>query len=110
MSDGSMNRNDDDMLPEYDLSHSVKGRYAGRFYVDPATPAGTTVVLRRAVPDHGLQPGDVGRLIGSEDRSSLQVEFEVGANRPSIRLVVRPGDLRLLRPDEVLHTRNTRAG
>jgi hypothetical protein len=41
-----MNRNDDDMLPEYDLSISVKGRYAGRFYVDPATPVGTTVVLR----------------------------------------------------------------
>jgi hypothetical protein len=99
---------DDDMAPEYDFSRGVKGRYAGRFYVDPATPAGTTVVLRHSIPEHHLQPGDAGQLLGAADKM-LAVEFTFGAREP-VRVIVRPGDLRLLEPDEVLHTRRTQAG
>jgi hypothetical protein len=103
-----MKSQNDDMAPEYDFSSGVKGRYAGRFYVDPATPPGTTVVLRRAIPEHHLQPGDVGQLLGAADEM-LAVEFTFG-NREPVRVNVRPGDLRLLEPDEILHARSTRAG
>jgi hypothetical protein len=103
-----MKSQNDDMAPEYDFSRGVKGRYAGRFYVDPATPPGTTVVLRRSIPEHHLQPGDAGQLLGAADES-LAVEFTFGSLEP-VRVNVRPGDLRLLDPDEVLHVRRTRAG
>lgn len=98
----------DDMAPEYDFSRGVKGRYAGRFYVDPATPPGTTVVLRHAIPEHHLQPGDAGQLLGAVDEM-LAVEFRFGHREP-VRVNLRLGDLRLLQPDEILHTRRTRAG
>jgi len=39
----------------------------------------------------------------------LAVEFTFG-NREPVRVNVRPRDLRLLDPDEVLHARRTRAG
>jgi hypothetical protein len=107
-SDDSMKSQNDDMAPEYDFSRGVKGLYAGRFYVDPATPPGTTVVLRRSIPEHHLQPGDSGHLMGAADEL-LAVEFTFG-NREPVRVNVRPGDLRLLDPDEVLHATRTRAG
>jgi hypothetical protein len=67
----------DDLAPEYDFSRGVKGRYAGRFYVDPATPPGTTVVVRHSIPEHDLQPGDAGQLLGAADKM-LAVEFTFG--------------------------------
>jgi hypothetical protein len=103
-----MKHQDDDMAPEYDFSRGVRGRYAGRFYVDPATPPGTTVVLRHAIPEHQLQPGDAGQLLGAVDEM-LAVEFMLGSREP-VRANVRPGDLRLLEHDEVLHARRTGAG
>jgi hypothetical protein len=75
---------------------------------DPATPPGTTVVLRRPIPEHHLQPGDAGKLLGAADEL-FKVEFTFG-NREPVKVNVRPGDLRLLDPDEVLHARRTRAG
>jgi hypothetical protein len=103
-----MNMNDDDMATEYDFSKGARGRYAGRFYVDPATPPGTTVILRRALPEHDLQEGDAGRLLAAESDSALRIEF--GSGGDAFQLVLRPGDLRLLGSDEILHARRTRAG
>jgi hypothetical protein len=82
-----MKNRDDDMAPEYDFSNGVKGRYAGRFCVDPATPPGTTVVLRHAIPEHHLQPGDAGQLLGAADEV-LAVEFTIGKREP-VRVSVR---------------------
>lgn len=39
MSDGSKSRDDDEMLPEYDFSEGVRGKYAQRF------AEGTNVVV-----------------------------------------------------------------
>lgn len=95
------------MAPEYDFSAGERGRYAGRFYVDPETPEGTAVVLRRAIQDHSLEAGDVGRIVGKTSDPSFQVEFSFGEE--TLRLTLRPGDLRLLGQHEVLHARRTRA-
>ncbi len=104
-----MNRRDDpDTAPEYDFSNATRGRYAGRFYVDPATPAGTVVVLRRPVAEHRLQEGDVGRVVSASE-SALRVEFSFGSGGTSVLVDLKPGDLRLPGDSEVLHVRETRA-
>lgn len=101
--------NSDDMAAEYDFSGATRGRYAGRFYVDPATPPGTTVVLRRPVPEHRLLEGDVGRVLAESD-TGLRVEFMFGARGTRVVVDVAPGDLRLPGESEVLHVRETGAG
>lgn len=96
------------MAPEYDFSGAERGRYAGRTYVDPDTPAGAHVVLRRPIPDHDLEKGDVGRIVGKVSESELEVEFRFGSNSESAVMVLAPGDLRLPTASEVLHVRETR--
>lgn len=82
------------MAREYDFSNATRGRYAGRFYVDPATPPGTTVVLRRAVAEHRLLKGDVGRVLAASD-TGLRVEFTFGVRGTRVVVDLAPGDLRL---------------
>lgn len=97
--------------PEYDFSGATRGRYAGRFYVDPSTPPGRSVVLRRAMPDQGLEQGDVGRIVGAyhEDRG-FEVEFTFGSENGSVRVELPPGDLRFMQEREILHTREVERG
>lgn len=97
------------MAFEYDFSGAERGRYAGRFYVDPATPTGTHVVLRRSLDEHSLQEGDVGRVVDTSDMT-LQVEFMIGPGNDSVLVTLNPGDLRLPGDGEVLHVRKMRAG
>jgi hypothetical protein len=49
----------------------------------------------------------VGRIVGKTFAPSFEVEFSVG--EATLRLTLRPGDLRLLGQHEVLHARRTRA-
>jgi len=105
----STDRNADDMAGEYDFTGADRGRYAGRFYVDPDTPVGTHVVLRRPLPEHRLRQGDVGQIVRvSEDR--IEVDFAVAARDDSVRVMLDPGVLRLPRRSEVLHVREARRG
>lgn len=97
-----------EMAPEYDFSAAERGRYAGRAYVDPSTPAGTQVVLRRPLPEHGLEKGDVGRIVESAG-PGLTIQFRIGAADEGIVVDLAPGDLRLPTESEVLHVRETRA-
>lgn len=96
------------MASEYDFSEAERGRYAGRTYVDPATPAGTHVVLRRPIPDQGLEKGDVGRVVATGSGSELSVEFRFASEGESVVVTLAPGDLRLPTDSEVLHVRETR--
>ncbi len=105
----SNDRNANEMAAEYDFSGAQRGRYAGRFYVDPDTPVGTHVVLRRPLAEHRLQQGDVGQIVRVSE-GSIEVDFVVGAGDDSVRVMLDPGVLRLLRRSEVLHVRETRAG
>lgn len=95
------------MASEYDFSDAERGRYSGRAYVDPSVPAGTQVVLRKALPEHRLEKGDVGRVVESTD-AGLKIEFRFGAAGGGIRIDLAPGDLRLPSDNEVLHVRETR--
>lgn len=99
----------DDIAPEYDFSEAERGRYSGRFYVDPETPAGTAVVLRRSLPEHQLEAGDVGELVGTDPGPLLIVRFSFGSEAGAVEIPLAPGDLRLMTEDEVLHARRTRA-
>lgn len=94
--------------PEYDFSDAQRGRYAGRTYVDPDTPVGTHVVLRGSVPEHELEKGDVGRILGTDSESDLKVEFRFASDADSVVVTLGPGDLRLPTESEVLHVRETR--
>lgn len=96
------------MAPEYDFSEAERGRYAGRTYVDPGTPAGTHVVLRKAVPGQDLEKGDVGRIVGAEPDGALEVEFRFASNAERVVITLAPGDLRLPADSEILHIRETR--
>lgn len=100
---------DPDTMPsEYDFSRAERGRYAGRTYVDPGTPVGTHVVLRKDVLDYELEEGDVGRLLGTQSESELKVEFRFASDAKSVVVTLAPGDLRLPTESEVLHVRETR--
>lgn len=96
------------MAPEYDFSEAERGRYAGRTYVHPATPAGTHVVLRKAVPGQGLEKGDVGRIVGAQPDGALEVEFGFASNAGRVVVTLAPGNLRLPAASEILHVRETR--
>jgi hypothetical protein len=98
------------MAPEYDFSGAERGRYAGRFYIDPETPENTTVVLRRPVPEHRLQAGDVGRITGATPGPGFLVTFQFGMGDSAVEIPLAPGDLRLPQVHEVLHVRLTRPG
>lgn len=101
----------DGLLPEYDFSDATRGRYAGRFFVAPGTAVGTTVVLRRDVSEHGLCEGDAGRISAPyQEPHGFEVEFAFGSSEAAVKISLAPGDLRLLRDDEVLHARAIRAG
>ena len=56
------------------------GRYAGLTYVDPGTPVGSHVVLRRDVLDYELEEGDAGRGPGTQSESELKVEFRFASD------------------------------
>lgn len=97
----------DDLRAEYDFSSARRGRYAGRFYVEPGTPVGTTVVLRKAFETHRLQPGDVGRIVATLGAEGFDLEFDITGREQPVRLTVRPGDIRLPAATEILHVRKT---
>ncbi|MFC1707413.1 DUF4926 domain-containing protein [Planctomycetota bacterium] len=65
-----------------------------------------TVVLTRALPDHGLEVGDVGVLVHVYDRQrGYEVEFLSGGGRTIAVVTLDPRDIRPLSEREILHTR-----
>jgi hypothetical protein len=103
-----MNRetDSDEMLPEYDFSKGVRGRYAGRFF--PAGPwsVGEQVVLDQDVPAEHLQKGDVGEVVHRyEGGGAFRVRFGPPAGDGSVVLALAAPQLRSLDPQEVLQAR-----
>ena len=95
------------MAAEYDFSQARRGHYSGRTYVEPGTPAGTHVVLLKALPEYGLEKGDVGRIVTTTSDSELEVEFRFASDADAVVATLQPGDLRLPTKSEVLHVRET---
>jgi hypothetical protein len=65
-----------------------------------------TVVLRRSLPDLGLQVGDVGAIVHVYgDQQGFEVEFVSGGGGTVAVVTLEPGDLRRLDETEILHVR-----
>jgi len=63
------------------------------------------VVLRRAVPESGLESGDVGAVVHCHPDDSYEVEF-VSGEGDTVAVITLPGsDLRPIEPREILHVR-----
>ena len=64
------------------------------------------VALVRAVPEHGLQPGDVGTIVHADAKGRGYVVEFVSLLGETVALVdVEASAVRRLRPKEIAHTR-----
>ncbi len=64
-----------------------------------------SVVLCRALPDAGLEAGDVGAIVHSHDDASYEVEFVSGEGDTVAVLTLSDTDIRAIQPREILHVR-----
>lgn len=100
-------RETDEMLPEYDFSKGVRGRYAGRFYPVGPWHVGDHVVLEREVREHRLKKGDVGQVSHRyEGGGAFRVRFDLASGEPAAEIEVAAPDLRSRGPDEILSVRS----
>ena len=64
------------------------------------------VVLLRALPEHGLQPGDIGAAVYCYgDGKGLEVEFVRGSGETVAVATLERSDVRLRKDREILHVR-----
>ena len=64
------------------------------------------VVLRRAVPEAGLEVGDVGAIVHRHSPESFEVEFVSGAGETIAVLTLPAADVRPIEAREILHVRS----
>jgi hypothetical protein len=64
-----------------------------------------TIVLTRDLPQHGLAAGDVGAVVHAHSGAAYEVEFVTGGGATVALLTLPAGDLRPIRPTEILHAR-----
>ena len=96
-----------ELLPEYDFSTGVRGRYAGRFYPVGPWHVGDQVVLERNVPEHRLKKGDVGQVSHRyEGGGAFRVRFDLASGETAAEIEVAAPDLRSRGPDEILRVRS----
>jgi hypothetical protein len=65
-----------------------------------------SVVLRRAVPEAGLEVGDVGAIVHLHAPESFEVEFVSGEGDTIAVLTLPAADLRPIEAREILHVRS----
>ena len=65
-----------------------------------------TVVLRRPLPEHGLEEGDVGAIVHSYAADAFEVEFISAEGRTVAVLTLHAEDLRPVRAGDMLHVRS----
>jgi len=63
------------------------------------------VVLRRDLPKHALEAGDVGVVVGTYPKGAYEVEFVNAAGETLAVLTLEPEDLRSMEGSEILHVR-----
>lgn len=64
-----------------------------------------TVVLRRAIPEHGLEAGDVGAIVHRHPEDAFEVEFVSGRGGTVAVVTLYARDLRVIGAREILHVR-----
>jgi len=65
-----------------------------------------TVVLRRPLPDVGLEEGDVGAVVHRHSDDAFEVEFISGEGTTVAVVTLRGGDLRPVSAGDMLHVRS----
>lgn len=65
-----------------------------------------SVVLRRELPDAGLETGDVGAIVRRHSDDSYEVEFVTGEGRTVTVATLEAADLRPINAGEILHVRS----
>lgn len=64
------------------------------------------VVLTRDIPEHGLQPGDVGTVVHCyEDGAALEVEFVTAGGKTIAVLTLDSVAVRPMQSGQILHVR-----
>ena len=72
----------------------------------PRYHEGDLVVLRKDLPAHGLQPGDLGTVVHVYAAgAAYEVEFMRGDGQTIAVLTLEERDLRAIEPAEILHAR-----
>jgi hypothetical protein len=65
-----------------------------------------TVVLRRPLPEYGLEDGDVGAVVHRHSADAFEVEF-ISAEGSTVAVVtLHADDLRPVRAGDMLHVRS----
>ncbi len=64
-----------------------------------------TVVLRRSLPESGLERGDVGAIVHAHPGNLYEVEFVSGDGATLAVLTLSAEDLRPIEAGEILHVR-----
>ena len=67
-----------------------------------------TVVLRRNLPEEGLEKGDVGAIVHRHSEDAFEVEFVTGDGGTVAVVTVRANDIRSIDAGEILHVRSVR--
>ena len=68
------------------------------------------VVLLAALPEHGLQAGDIGVVVHCYgDAKGLEVEFVTGTGETIAVATLERSDVRLMEEGEILHVREIAA-
>jgi len=65
-----------------------------------------SVVLRRSLPDVGLEAGDVGAIVHRHDDDAFEVEFVSGVGATVAVVTLRATDLRPVSAGDMLHVRS----
>jgi len=68
-----------------------------------------TVVLKRDLPEFGLQEGDVGAVVELYDGGGIEVEFVMGSGHTQALVTLVADDVRPFGPDDLLTARTVNA-
>jgi hypothetical protein len=64
-----------------------------------------TVVLRRDLPEHGLQQGDLGTVVELYEPDGLEVEFVTASGKTQAVVTLRVQDVRKVEPTDMVTVR-----
>ncbi len=63
------------------------------------------VVLRRDLPEHGLQQGDLGTVVELYEPDGLEVEFVTASGKTQAVVTLRVKDVRKVEPSDMMTVR-----
>jgi hypothetical protein len=96
--------NDAEVLPEYDLTGGVRGKYSERYHRAPLKPL-DAVVLERDLPEHGLRRGDLGAVVDVHGSNVVEVEFVQTSGRTQALVTVDASDVRAAEAHDMVAAR-----